>query len=62
MFCGSHEGAKRASIIYSLVGTCEQVGLDPEKYLAYAMDKLVNEPDIATRLLLPHRVARILSA
>jgi transposase len=62
MFCGSNEGAKRAAIIYSLVGTCEQVGLDPEKYFTYAMDQLVNVPEISTRQLLPHRVARILAA
>lgn len=62
MFCGSHEGAKRAAIIYSLVGTCEQVGLDPEKYFAYAMDQLVNDPEISARHLLPHRVARIFAA
>lgn len=62
MFCGSHEGAKRAAIIYSLVGTCEQVGLDPEKYFSYAMDQLVNDSEISARHLLPHRVARILTA
>jgi transposase len=62
MFCGSHEGAIRAAIIYSLVGTCEQVGLDPEKYFTYAMNRLMNEPDIDPHQLLPHRVSRILSA
>jgi transposase len=32
MICGSEEGAKRAAIIYSLIGTCELFSLDPLIY------------------------------
>jgi hypothetical protein len=33
MFCGSEGGAKRAAVVYSLVGTCEMLGLDPYRIL-----------------------------
>ena len=29
MFCGSHEGAKRAALIYTIVETCKLQGIEP---------------------------------
>lgn len=33
LFAGSHDGADRAALIYSLVGTCKEQGLEPREYL-----------------------------
>lgn len=62
MFCGSEDGARRAATLYSLVGTCELIGLDPFKYLLHAMSVMTSQPDFRPRDLLPHRIARNLNA
>lgn len=33
MFAGSEEGARRAALLMSLVGTCKLLGIDPAEYL-----------------------------
>lgn len=33
IFAGSEEGAKRAALLMSLVGSCRLIGIDPGKYL-----------------------------
>lgn len=40
LFCGSHEGAKRAAMILSLVGTCKLQGIEPFGYLRNLFEKL----------------------
>ena len=40
LFAGSHQGAIRAAVIYSLVGTCQKEGIDPEKYFTDVLTKL----------------------
>jgi transposase len=42
MFAGSHEGAKRSAIIYTLMGTCKMRGIDPFTWLN---DYLTKVPD-----------------
>jgi transposase len=32
MFAGSHEGAKRAAMLYSFMGTCKQNGVEPYRW------------------------------
>ena len=42
LFAGSHDGAKRAAIIYTLVATAKRHGVEP---LAYLKDVLTRLPD-----------------
>lgn len=58
MFCGSEEGAKRAAVIYSLVGTCEMIGLDPYRYFEYAMGVLSLDRSYDPARLMPHQVVK----
>ena len=34
LFAGSHAGAERAAIAYSILGSCRLLGVDPVEYLA----------------------------
>lgn len=40
LFCGSAEGGKTAAVLYSVVGTCKHLGLDPFAYLREALPGL----------------------
>ena len=40
MFAGSHAGAERAAIAYSIIATCDLVGVSPVHYLADVLPKL----------------------
>jgi transposase len=39
-FCGSTEGGRTAAALYSVVGTCKHLGLDPFTYLREALPAL----------------------
>ena len=54
LFLGSDKGGERAAILYTLIETAKLNGLNPEAYLAYAIDRLARG-HLATRLseLLP---------
>jgi hypothetical protein len=39
-FCGSAEGGKTAAVLYSVVGTCKHLGIDPFAYLREALRAL----------------------
>jgi hypothetical protein len=56
LFAGSHEAAKRAADLYSLMRTCAQYGVPPLPYFTDVLTKLARGWDTA-RLdeLLPHR-------
>ena len=41
LFCGNHDAAVRAAIVYSLVDTCKAVGKDPREWME---DVLVRIP------------------
>ena len=49
MFAGSHEGAKRTAIMYSLLGTCKARGAEPTQWMTELLTKLPGHP--ANRLL-----------
>lgn len=55
LFCGSSEGAKRAALIYSLVGTCQLNGIEPFKYLKTLIEKLPTHPQSRIHELLPFK-------
>ncbi len=40
LFCGSHESAQRAAIIYSLLGTCKLHNINPQNWLNDVLIKL----------------------
>jgi transposase len=39
-FCGSAEGGRTAAALYSVVGTCKHLGIDPFAYLRDALPGL----------------------
>src|SRR5690348_2283366 len=39
-FCGSSEGGRAAAALYSVVGTCKHLGIDPFAYLREALPAL----------------------
>jgi transposase len=44
LFAGSVEGGRRAAIIYTLVGTAELNGWDPQAYLRVLLDRIAAHP------------------
>ena len=40
LFAGSHEAAQRAAMMYSLLGTCKMVGVNPWKWLTHVLTVL----------------------
>ena len=53
LFCGSDEGGHRAAILYSLVATCKEHGLDPWAYLRDVFARIPTHPDRRRAELLP---------
>lgn len=44
LFAGSHEGAKRSAVIYSLIGTCRLIGVEPFAYLRDVLARVADHP------------------
>jgi len=44
LFAGSAEGGKRAAIIYTLIGTAELNGWDPQDYLRVLLERIADHP------------------
>jgi hypothetical protein len=40
LFCGSHEGGRRAAVIYTLIANCKAQGIDPFAYLRDLLRRL----------------------
>jgi len=40
LFVGSHDGGRRAAVLFSILTTCELLGLNPEAYLAGVLPQL----------------------
>jgi transposase len=53
LFCGSDEGGRRAAILYSIVATCKEHGLDPWAYLSDVLARIPTHPDRRRAELLP---------
>jgi transposase len=53
LFCGSDEGGRRAAILYSLVATCKEHGIDPWQYLRDVLERIPTHPDRRRAELLP---------
>jgi transposase len=54
MFMGSVRGGKAAAIIYSLVETCKQNGVDPVAYIADVLARIPTHPNKRIYELLPY--------
>ena len=57
LFAGSDAGGERAAAMYSLIGTAKLIGLDPEAYLRYVLDRIADHPINRVDQLLPWVVA-----
>ena len=57
MFCGNYDAAVRAAIVYSLVSSCKELGVDPREWMENVMLRIPgNENNRETlRELLPDR-------
>lgn len=53
LFAGSHDGARRAAIIYSLVATAKKHGVEPFAYLKDVIARIADHPFKQIDLLLP---------
>lgn len=53
LFAGSHEGAKRAALIYSLVATAKLHGVEPFAYLKDILNRTADHPRSRVAELLP---------
>ena len=56
LFCGSHEGARRAAMIYSLLGTCKMNGVEPFAWLREVLTRIPDHPVNRLAELLPGRL------
>lgn len=54
LFAGSHKGAQRLAMIYSLVGTCSMNNINPYEWLRDAISKINDYPLSKVQELLPH--------
>jgi hypothetical protein len=50
LFAGSDEGARRAAIAYTVLGTCRLNGINPTEYLADVLPKLARTLSITRDL------------
>ena len=50
MFCGNDEAASRAAIMYSLIGSCKAIDVNPHKWLSYVLDNISDCKDITSLL------------
>lgn len=55
LFAGSHEGAKRAAMLYSFIGTCKRNGIEPFTWLRDTLAKIQDHPVNRIEELLPIR-------
>ena len=53
LFAGSHEGARRAAVLYSLINSCKLNGIDPYHYLSDVLRR-IHTPGVKIEELLPH--------
>ena len=61
LFCGNHDAAVRAAIVYSLVDTCKAVGKDPREWMEDVLVRIPGNENNreALRNLLPDKWAKM---
>ncbi len=53
LFAGSHAGAQRAAMVYSLLGSCKLQGINAREYLQDVLQRLPDQPINQLKELLP---------
>jgi hypothetical protein len=53
LFAGSHAGAQRAAMTYSLLGSCKRQGINANEYLQDVLQRLPEGPINQLKELLP---------
>jgi transposase len=56
LFAGSDAGGERAASMYSLIGCCKLIGIDPEAYLRHVFERIADHPINRIQDLLPWNV------
>jgi transposase len=59
LFIGHPEAGWRSAVIYSVIGTCRLVGVNPEAYIRWVLPKLASATNKTAVDLLPHDFARL---
>jgi transposase len=54
MFIGHPDAGWKSAVVYSIVGTCKLLGLNPESYLNWALPRLAASTNKSSGNLLPH--------
>jgi transposase len=57
-FAGSNRSGERAAAIYSVIGTAQLNGLDPETYLRDVLSRIADQPINRIEELLPWNFAK----
>ena len=50
LFVGSHDGGRRAAVLFSILGSCELLGVNPVAYLSDILPRLARGLSVATDL------------
>ena len=56
LFAGSHNGARRLAIFYTIIQNAKNQGLNPEKYLSYILSHINTHPQHKLDDLLPQNI------
>jgi hypothetical protein len=56
LFAGSHEGARRLALFYTLVNNAKSAGLNPETYLRDVLNRISSHPYHKLDDLLPQNI------
>lgn len=59
LFIGHPNAGWRSAVIYSVVGTCRLIGVNPEAYIRWVLPKLAAATNKTADELLPHDFARL---
>lgn len=60
MFIGHPEAGWKSAVVYSIVGTCKLLRINPESYLNWALPRLAAGTNKSTEDLLPHDYLKLL--
>jgi transposase len=53
LFAGSHDGARNAAVIYSLLATCKLNEIEPFEWLKNALETIPDYPQTQLNKLIP---------
>jgi transposase len=61
LFIGHPKAGWRSAVLYSVIGTCRLLGINPEEYLRWVLPKLAAATNRTAVDLLPHDFKRLQS-